>query len=143
MQKLVKQLSALSGANAGKPANAAQIILCQKQLHENGFAPLPNEYTNLLHYFNAFAWNGSFLYGIKPFKDFFLDLIGENMLAFHPLPEHNIILGCNEYDYLVWNCADACYQIIDKSEFMVLNTYADGACAIRHILKIEDDEQYL
>lgn len=140
MQKLVKQLNALPDANAGKPVDAAQIILCQKQLCENDFAPLPDEYVNLLHHFNAFAWNGSFLYGIKPFKDFFLDLVGENMLAFHPLPNLNVILGCNEYDYLVWNCADASYQIIDKSDFMVLNTYAGCADAVRHILKIEDDE---
>ncbi len=140
MQKLVKQLSALPGANSGKPVDTARIIRCQKQLRENDFAPMPDEYTELLHHFNAFAWNGSFLYGIKPFKDFFLDLVGENMLAFHPMPALNLILGCNEYDYLVWNCADFRYQIIDKSEFMVLNTYADGARAIRHILKIEDED---
>lgn len=139
MHKLVEQLNSLSDAHAGKPVDTAQIILCQKQLRENDIAALPEEYIRLLHHFNAFSRNGGFLYGIKPFKDFFLDIVGENMLAFHPLACLNVVLGCNEYDYLVWNCADACYQIIDKSDFMVLYTYADCADAVRHILKIEND----
>lgn len=139
MQKLVKQLKVLSDANAGTPVDRTQIILYQKQLQENDFTTLPNEYVELLHHFNAFAWNGSFLYGIKPFKDFFLDILNENVLSFHPLPSINLILGNNEYDYLVWNCADMRYQIIDKETFMVLNTYSTLADGIRHILKIEND----
>ncbi len=143
MEHLVEQLSAFSSANAGKPVDTAAVVLYQKNLSADGFPLIPAEYVKFLHHFNAFAWNGSFLYGITPLKDFFLDIWQENILADHPFPEQNLILGCNEYDNLLWNCADKCFQIIDKSNFMVLNTYADCADALRHILKIENDIQYL
>lgn len=143
MQNLVKQLNGLSEANAGKPVETAQIILCQKELCQNGIAPIPQEYLEFLHHFNAFAWDGSFLFGISPFKDFFLDILRENLFTEHPQSDEIIILGFNEYDYLAYNTAISRYQIIDKSEFMVLNTYADCANAVRHILKIENDDQYL
>lgn len=143
MQNLVEQLNGFSEASAGRPVEAAQIISCQKELCQNDIAAIPEEYLEFLHNFNGFAWNGSFLFGVAPFKDFFLDILHENMFASHPQSNEVIILGFNEYDYLAYNAPLSCYQIIDKSEFMVLNTYAGGARAIRHILKLEDDDQYL
>lgn len=143
MQTLVNFLQSLSDANAGKPVDNGQIILCQKQLQQNDIAPIPTEYIELLHHFNAFAYEGSYLYGVSPFKDFFLDILRENRLINHPLAAAIIILGANEYDYLSYNWQDSTYQIIDKSDFMVLNTYHHCNDAVKHILKIEDDNQYL
>ena len=140
MQKLVKQLKTLSEANAGKPVSTKQIILCQRSLNDNGIAQIPAEYVEILHHFNAFAYDGGFLYGIAPLKGFFMDIIGENLLADLPFPETTIVLGSDECCYLVWNTEQNRYQLIDKTDQMVLNTYTDCADAIRDILKIEDDD---
>jgi len=143
MQNLIKQLNTFSEASAGTPVNSTKIIRCQKALVQNDIASIPDEYLELLHHFNAFAWDGSFLFGISPFKDFFLDILHENIFISPPENDKIIILGFNEYDYLAYNSTTSHYQIIDKSEFMVLNIYADCASAIRHILKIEDEYQYI
>lgn len=143
MQKLVEQLNGFSEASAGRPVEAEQIIRCQKELRQNDITAIPEDYLDFLHKFNGFAWNGSFLFGIAPFKDFFLDILRENLFICHPRSDEVIILGFNEYDYLAYNASLSCYQIIDKAEFMVLNTYTGCAHAVRHILKIEDDDQYI
>ena len=142
MQNLVKQLSTYSDANAGAPLNSKEIIFYQKELYENQIATIPADYLIFLHSFNAFLYNGSALYGLSPVGDFFLDILGENIYADHPNSSNIILLGHSELDYLAYNNAEFCYQIIDKSDFMVLKTYQSCNDAIKHILKIANDQYF-
>jgi len=137
MDEFIKQAALLPTARFNPPAESEKIILCQKELIENGFPALPEDFLAFLHHYNGFAYQGAFIFGIRPCADCFTDISRENALADIPEDKELVILGSNEYDYLAYNAQGSTYQILDKYSFEILTEYDSCADAVRHILRID------
>ena len=106
---------------AGEPLEKEAVIVAQKVLYNMGMDFIPQSYVAFLKHYNGIKANGSFLFGATVDDD--LDIIDQNEQL--PRPENVILLGCNEFDYLVYNYVLREYQIIDREDFEVLEKYTE------------------
>lgn len=137
MTSLFKQIADTEGIYFGTPAASEQIVRTQQELHLHNLPAIPSDYIEFLHCCNIVSFDGNSLFGINP-NGYSGDILSENLNLNTPLP-NILILGCNDFDYLAYNAAENVYQIIDKDDFKVLQTYQTlneaGCC----ILKIDYD----
>lgn len=141
MQKLIQTLQNLPLRLTAKPASTEQIIRTQQDLKINNIAAIPQDFTELLHQINTIEHDGCYLFGINP-RSYYLDIFAENEMINLPNKENLLILGYDDFDYLIYNQTKECYQIIDKDSIEVLQTFSNLTKAIKYLFKIEDDEQY-
>lgn len=137
MSPLFEQINAAAGVYYGFPATSDQIIRTQQELHLNNLPAIPEDYVEFLRHCNIVSFDGNSLYGINP-NGYSGDILSENLNQHLPLSDI-LILGANDFDLLAYNAAQNIYQIIDKDDFKVLQTYQNlneaGCC----ILKIDND----
>ncbi len=105
----------------GEPLEAEALIVAQKILVNSGLDFIPRKYTDFLHHYNGIKANGAYLFGAS--VDDELDIVDRNGLM--RKPNGTILLGCNPFDILVYNYQLKQYQIIDKEDFEVLDSYAE------------------
>ncbi len=141
MQELIQTLQNLPLMLTAKPASTEQIIRAQQDLKINNIAAIPQDFTELLHQINTIEYDGCYLFGINP-RSYYLDIFAENEMIDLPNKENLLILGYDEFDYLIYNHTKECYQIIDKDSIEVIQTFSNLTKAIKYLFKIEDDEQY-
>lgn len=141
MQELIQTLKTFPLLLTAKPASTEQIIRTQQDLKINKIALIPQDFTELLHQLNTLEFDGCYLFGINP-RSYHLDIFAENEMLNLPHKENLLILGYDEFDYLAYNHIEQCYQIIDKDSLEVVQRCSDLTHAIKHLFKIEDDEQY-
>lgn len=137
MSLLFEQIAAVDGLYYGSPATSDQIIRTQQELHLNGLPAIPEDYVKFLRHCNIVSFDGNSLYGIN-LQSYSGDILSENLNQNVPLP-NVLILGANDFDFLAYNAAKNIYQIIDKDDFKVLQTYQNLKQAGCCILKIDDD----
>lgn len=136
MRNLIQYIQKHTSTRLGSPIKTAKIILCQKELVQNGNAMLPDAFLELLHNFNAVSYDGARIFGIAPDKKIFMDIVLANQMSPLAGKQNMVVLGCDEFDYLAYNTQAQTYQIIDKEDLEVLEEYSEIEPAIRHILKI-------
>lgn len=105
----------------GEPLEPEAIIVAQKVLHNMGMDFIPPSYTNFLKHYNGIKYDGSYLFGATVDDD--LDIIDKN--AEMQKPENTILLGYNDFDLLCYNYRLKKYQIIDRNDFEVLESYTE------------------
>lgn len=115
--------------------SAENLIFAQRALNRLFIAPIPQEYIIFINLQNSFECSGCRLYGILPGNGNPLDIVNANLCAGLPDSNKKIVLGENEFDYLVFNYDCDAYQIVDKEDFEVLEEYTDLETALNHILK--------
>lgn len=116
----LKYLSSVS-YQEGEPLESEALIVAQKVLHNMGLDFIPPTYVAFLKYHNGIKANGSFLFGAT--VDDELDIIDQNEQL--PRPEKTILLGRNEFDLLGYNYEKNEYQIIDRHDLEILDSYAE------------------
>lgn len=136
MQEIIKKIQITPNTGLGKPVDSRKIILCQKELMKNQIAPIPNPFLELLHTYNAISYDGAEIFGISPNEKFFLDILKANQMSPFTDKTKFVVLGCDEFDYMVYNTTNSTYQIIDKEDLEVLEEYTEIEQALYHILKI-------
>jgi len=114
------------------------IIHFQQMLAYHKFALLPMDFINFLYKYNGLNHQGNIVCGIF-YQDVYADLLSLNERVKHPLHKDMVFLGYDTFDYLAYNQKYKCYQIIDKTDFEVIEEYQDFASALQYILKIEDE----
>lgn len=120
----------------GSSATPLDIAETQRGLVDNKIIPMPNSYVNFLEHINGINYNGGEIFGVKPPRNLAGDVLDINLRQ-ERFPKSNfLVLGVDEFDYLVYNQEQILYQIIDKSDLEVLEEYPDVENAIWHILKI-------
>ena len=133
MNTLLSKLQSLAGPSS---LQAEELIFAQKALSKFGIAAMPKDFVELLHHINTLSLEGRHLFGIKPEPLNFMDIVNVNVFQKHVSSADNIILGDNEFDFLIYNNLRQSYLIIDKTDNKVLEEYSDLASAIYNILKI-------
>lgn len=116
-----------------KPADIADT---QRMLVDNKIIPIPNSFINFLEVYNGINYKGGEIFGIKPPSNLSGDILDINIKQERLIKSNYLILGVDDFDYLVYNQKKSLYQIIDKSDLEVLEEYSEVEKAISYILKV-------
>lgn len=134
MKNLINHLESNPAIAKGEGADIRNIMIAQSLLRQNGLPVFPEDFSELLGLYNGLFHEGASLWGIKPSNSIFFDIVEEN-LSLNP-PSDLLILGFDEWDYLVYNEDEEAYQLNDKNDFTMLYQSKDLAYILHRLLKI-------
>jgi hypothetical protein len=123
MEKFLKLLAQNKYLHKEEPLAVKDIILTQKKLVKRGYPFLPAEFLKFLQHYNGVSANDSAVLGIPPLADGRLDIVKYNR-EFND-DAASVILGHDDFGFLVYNQPLNCYQLVDKDSNMVLEEFAD------------------
>ena len=110
------------GAMIVRPASREDLQLCQKDMAEMEFPPIPQGYADFLGKLNGFAWNGIMFFSTDQVTDtetgFMLnDIVSANeMFVEHNEGfEHCVFLGRADDDLYVYNTQNQRYEVMDMT----------------------------
>lgn len=108
--------------SAGEKLEPEALIVAQKVLFGMGLNGIPRSYSDFLKKYNGVKANGAYLFGAT--VDTELDIIdcNEQMLK----PDGTLLLGYNDFDLLVFDFSNKQYQIIDREDMKVLDSYPES-----------------
>lgn len=121
---MVNFLSQLNQQNStqGEKLETEALIVAQKLLVSTGLSFIPNSYIEFLKHCNGVKANGAYLFGATVDND--LDIVDKNEQMIKPAD--TLLLGYNDFDLLVYNYQNQCYQIIDRDDLNVLDCYKEN-----------------
>lgn len=107
--------------STGEKLEPEALITAQKILFNMGLPNIPQTYTDFLKQYNGLKANGAYLFGATVDND--LDIVDLNEQM--PKPDGTLLLGYNDFDLLVFNFANKQYQIVDREDMEVLDSYPE------------------
>lgn len=118
----------------GEDLDSESLIVAQKLLVSMHLDFLPHSYVEFMKQFNGVKVDGAYLFGATIDDD--LDIIDKNEQMRRP--KNCILLGCNDFDLLVYNFKKHQYQVIDREDFTVIDEYSeqDAGYALSQILNV-------
>ena len=105
----------------GEKLESEALIVAQKILVNSGLDFIPSSYASFLKHYNGIKANGAYLFGAT--VDDELDIIDGNEQI--SKPEKTLLLGYNDFDLLVFNFLEKQYQIVDREDMEVLDSYPE------------------
>ncbi len=106
----------------GEKLETEALIVAQKLLVNSGLNFIPDSYIDFLKHYNGIKANGAYLFGATVDND--LDIVDKNEQMIKP--DGSLLLGYNDFDLLVYNYQNRCYQIIDRDDLNVLDSYKEN-----------------
>ena len=106
----------------GEKLETEALIVAQKLLVNSGLNFIPDSYIDFLKHYNGIKANGAYLFGATIDND--LDIVDKNEQMIKP--DGSLLLGYNDFDLLVYNYQNRCYQIIDRDDLNVLDSYKEN-----------------
>ena len=110
------------GAMIVRPASQEDLELCQKDMKEMEFPPIPQGYADFLHKLNGFAWNGIEFYSTDQVTDtdtnyMLNDIVSANEMfnEYNEGFEHCVFLGRADDDLYVYNTQNGRYEVMDMT----------------------------
>lgn len=107
--------------STGEKLESEALITAQKILFNMGLPSIPQTYADFLKQYNGLKANGAYLFGATVDND--LDIVDLNEQM--PKPDGTLLLGYNDFDLLVFNFANKQYQIVDREDMEVLDSYQE------------------
>ena len=111
------------GAMIVRPATAKDMKLCQKDMKEMGFPPIPQQYADFLNLLNGFAWNGIEFFSTDqvtdPETNYMLnDIVSANeqfaeVNADFLTVANYVQLGRADEELFVYNMVNGRYEVLD------------------------------
>lgn len=123
MGKFLKLLERNKYVHKEEPLAVKDVILAQKDLVKRGYPFLPTAFLEFLQCYNGLSANDSAILGIPPLVESKLDIVKYNREFNHSASL--VILGYDDFGFLVYNHPLNCYQLVDKGGNMVLEEFAD------------------
>lgn len=123
MQRVLNLLSQGKYLHTEAPLDVKDVILAQKNMVKKGYPFLPVGFLNFLQNYNGVSANDSAVLGIPPLADDGLNIIKFNR-EFNR-DDSSVILGYDDFCFLVYNKPLNCYQLVDKSGDMVLEEFTE------------------
>lgn len=120
MVNFVEQLKK-QNISSGEKLEPEALIVAQKVLFSMGLDGIPQSYKNFLKHYNGIKANGAYLFGAT--VDDELDIIDGNEQI--SKPGKTLLLGYNDFDLLVFNFLEKQYQIVDREDMEVLDSYPE------------------
>lgn len=106
----------------GEKLETEALIVAQKLLVNSGLSFIPDSYIDFLKHYNGIKANGAYLFGATVDND--LDIVDKNEQMIKP--DGSLLLGYNDFDLFVYNYQNRCYQIIDRDDLNVLDSYKEN-----------------
>lgn len=120
MSNFLKQLNTQK-FGTGEKLEAEALITAQKILFNMGLVGIPQTYADFLRQYNGIKANGAYLFGATVDNDLDIVDLNEQMAK----PDGSLLLGYNDFDLLVFNFANKQYQIVDREDMEVLDSYPE------------------
>ena len=105
----------------GEKLETEALITAQKILFNMGLVGIPRTYADFLRQYNGIKANGAYLFGATVDNDLDIVDLNEQMAK----PDGSLLLGYNDFDLLVFNFANKQYQIVDREDMEVLDSYPE------------------
>lgn len=105
----------------GEKLETEALITAQKILFNMGLVGIPQTYADFLRQYNGIKANGAYLFGATVDNDLDIVDLNEQMAK----PNGSLLLGYNDFDLLVFNFANKQYQIVDREDMEVLDSYPE------------------
>ena len=105
----------------GEKLETEALITAQKILFNMGLVGIPQTYADFLRQYNGIKANGAYLFGATVDNDLDIVDLNEQMAK----PDGSLLLGYNDFDLLVFNFANKQYQIVDREDMEVLDSYPE------------------
>lgn len=105
----------------GEKLESEALIVAQKILVNSGLDFIPSSYASFLKHYNGIKANGAYLFGAT--VDDELDIVDKNKEMLKP--DGSLLLGYNDFDLLVFNYQTHQYQIVDREDLSVLDSYSE------------------
>ena len=121
MVNFVEQLKN-QNVTSGEKLEPEALIVAQKVLFGMGLEGIPQSYADFLKSYNGVKANGAYLFGATVDNE--LDIIDGNEQIFKP--ENTLLLGYNDFDLLVFDVKNKQYQIVDREDMEVLDSYPES-----------------
>jgi hypothetical protein len=120
------------GAMIVRPASQKDLDLCQKDMAEMEFPPIPQGYAAFLSRLNGFAWNGIEFFSTDQVTDpetgYMLNdivSVNEQFRRLNEGFEHCVYLGRADDDLYVYNTQNGRYEVMDMTGRDVMEEYGD------------------
>lgn len=136
MHNLIKQIQADNYTFCEDSVNPDFLSACQGYLQDTYQIKLPKDYCLLVKYANGLHSPLATIFGIMP--ETISDIVSANEDNQMFDKNNYLILGYNNFDWLVYNQQENCYQTYDKHDYVLLDTYADLKTVIDHWFIIPD-----
>ena len=107
--------------STGEKLESEALITAQKILFNMGLPSIPQTYADFLKQYNGLKANGAYLFGATVDNDLDIVDLNEQMTK----PDGTLLLGYNDFDLLVFNFANKQYQIVDREDMEVLDSYQE------------------
>ena len=120
MSSLVDFFSENNFLKKENPLQIRDIIEAQKDLLQSGFQPLPESFISVLKICNGAQSEGGALLGIAP-NDISLNI--SNFNKEHNQSTQRIILGYDDFAFLVYDFARQCYLLLDRHDGLELDDF--------------------
>ncbi|MCL2765356.1 MAG: YrhA family protein [Treponema sp.] len=113
------------GAMIVRPASEKDLKLCQKDMKELDFPPIPQQYAGFLKLLNGFAWNGIEFFSTDQVTDLETGfMLNDIVSANEYFVEYNndflnvknyVQLGRADEDLYVYNIGNGRYEVLDMT----------------------------
>ena len=120
MSSLVDFFSENNFLKKENPLQIRDIIEAQKDLLQSGFQPLPESFISVLKICNGVQSEGGILLGINP-NDNLLNISEFNKT--HNQSTKRIILGYDDFAFLVYDFERQCYLLLDRHDGLELDDF--------------------
>lgn len=133
MSELFQLLAQNAALKKENPLSPKDIIGTQKELTYAGFPIIPEQFLLLLRQFNGIKGEDGAVLGITP-KNKLLDILVFNKA--HNASSQKIILGYDDFAFLVFDSAEQKYFLIDRTDGTELDDFLESefSSAISSIL---------
>jgi len=133
MSELFQLLAQNAALKKENPLSPKDIIGAQKELTHAGFPIIPEQFLLLLRQFNGIKGEDGAVLGISP-KNKLLDILVFNKA--HNASAQKIILGYDDFAFLVFDSAEQKYFLIDRTDGTELDDFLESefSSAVSNIL---------
>lgn len=123
MDKILSLLSENNYIKLEAPLDVRNVIGAQKELTRHGVPILPEGFIKFLRCYNGLSCQDSCVLGIPPVNNSRLDIVEFNE-EFNNSSDM-VILGYDDFGYLVYNSSTKTYQLIDKDGGLVIEEFME------------------
>ncbi len=123
MKKLMEFLTSHKEFDIEAPLDAKDLILLQKNFAKNNYPMLPLSFLHFLQHANGISTGESVILGINDGAGEVPDIVMYNQM-FNQTNDQ-VIIGYDDFDFLVYNHTSQKYQLIDREDNVVVEEYAE------------------
>lgn len=127
----------LADLGQNESASVADISRARVALKLAKLPPLPEEYEQVLMSFNGLSNDGPLLLGVEENNNFFPNVVKYNKDFFKAAKADFLILGYDDFFYLIFDETDKKYKVVDQDDFGEIIVSDDISAPLAYLLRIE------